>query len=49
VFPLMRNRDWERNAALLRHLDDLRDRVRALEARLGSRGAGDDRTDKSDG
>jgi UDP-3-O-[3-hydroxymyristoyl] glucosamine N-acyltransferase len=30
-FPLMRNRDWERNAALLRHLDELRDRIRRLE------------------
>lgn len=33
-FPLMRNRDWERNAAALRHLDELRERVRKLEARL---------------
>lgn len=32
VFPFMRNRDWERNAALLRHLDDLRARIRRLEA-----------------
>jgi UDP-3-O-[3-hydroxymyristoyl] glucosamine N-acyltransferase len=31
-FPLMKNRDWERNAAVLRQLDDLRDRVRQLEA-----------------
>jgi len=31
VFPIMRNRDWERNAALLRHLVELRDRVRRLE------------------
>ncbi len=34
VFPIMRNRDWERNAALLRHLVELRDRIRRLEARL---------------
>src|SRR5258706_1647502 len=33
VFPFMRNRDWERNAAALRHLDELRDRLRKLEAR----------------
>ena len=33
-FPLMTNRDWERNAAALRHLQELRGRVRALEARL---------------
>jgi UDP-3-O-[3-hydroxymyristoyl] glucosamine N-acyltransferase len=33
-FPLMKNRDWERNAALLRHLDQLRERLRKLEARL---------------
>jgi UDP-3-O-[3-hydroxymyristoyl] glucosamine N-acyltransferase len=32
-FPLMSNRDWERNAAALRHLQELRARVRALEAR----------------
>jgi UDP-3-O-[3-hydroxymyristoyl] glucosamine N-acyltransferase len=32
-FPLMTNRDWERNAAALRHLQELRSRVRALEAR----------------
>jgi UDP-3-O-[3-hydroxymyristoyl] glucosamine N-acyltransferase len=31
VFPIMRNRDWERNAALLRHLVELRDRLRRLE------------------
>ncbi len=31
VFPFMPNRQWERNAALLRHLDELRDRLRQLE------------------
>jgi UDP-3-O-[3-hydroxymyristoyl] glucosamine N-acyltransferase len=30
-FPLMKNRDWERAAALIRQLDDLRDRLRQLE------------------
>jgi len=28
---MMRNRDWERNAALVRHLVDLRNRIRRLE------------------
>jgi UDP-3-O-[3-hydroxymyristoyl] glucosamine N-acyltransferase len=36
VFPIMRNRDWERNAALLRHLVELRERVRRLEKRAGA-------------
>ncbi len=36
VFPFMRNREWEHNAAALRHLDELRDRVRKLEARARS-------------
>ncbi|MGB2818098.1 MAG: UDP-3-O-(3-hydroxymyristoyl)glucosamine N-acyltransferase [Burkholderiaceae bacterium] len=31
-FPLMKNRDWERAAAIIRNLDDLRDRLRQLEA-----------------
>jgi len=34
VFPHMPNRDWERNAAVVRHLDDLRTRLRRLERRL---------------
>jgi UDP-3-O-[3-hydroxymyristoyl] glucosamine N-acyltransferase len=36
VFPFMSNRDWERNAALVRHLRELRERIRNLENRLGS-------------
>ena len=36
VFPFMVNRDWERNAAVVRHLRELRERLRALESRLGS-------------
>ncbi|MCS6944564.1 MAG: UDP-3-O-(3-hydroxymyristoyl)glucosamine N-acyltransferase [Sutterellaceae bacterium] len=32
VFPFMPNRQWERNAALVRHLHELRDRLRRLEA-----------------
>ncbi len=39
VFPLMNHRDWERNAAALRHLDELRDRVRALERQLDTKGS----------
>lgn len=34
LFPLMTNRDWERNAAALRQLAELRERIRRLEARL---------------
>jgi UDP-3-O-[3-hydroxymyristoyl] glucosamine N-acyltransferase len=33
-FPLMKNRDWERAAAIIRNLDDLRDRLRKLETQL---------------
>ena len=36
VFPFMANRDWERNAAVVRHLRELRERLRALEGRRGS-------------
>jgi UDP-3-O-[3-hydroxymyristoyl] glucosamine N-acyltransferase len=32
IFPFMRNREWERNAVILRHLDELRERIRRLEA-----------------
>lgn len=38
IFPLMSNRQWERSAAVLRHLDELRDRVRQLETQLKDRG-----------
>jgi UDP-3-O-[3-hydroxymyristoyl] glucosamine N-acyltransferase len=41
-FPLMTNREWERNAAALRHLQELRSRVRALEAQLNDERAKDD-------
>jgi UDP-3-O-[3-hydroxymyristoyl] glucosamine N-acyltransferase len=34
-FPIMNNRDFERAAALVRRLDDLRRRVRALESKAG--------------
>jgi UDP-3-O-[3-hydroxymyristoyl] glucosamine N-acyltransferase len=30
--PLMKNRDWQRTAVILRNLDDLRDRLRQLES-----------------
>ncbi len=40
VFPMMRNRDWERNAALVRHLVELRDRIRRLESRLAGPSGG---------
>jgi len=37
-FPIMKNRDWERAAAIVRQLEDLRRRVRELEAaRRGER------------
>jgi UDP-3-O-[3-hydroxymyristoyl] glucosamine N-acyltransferase len=41
-FPLMTNHEWERNAAVLRHLQQLRSRVRSLEARLKQHGAEDE-------
>ncbi len=37
-FPIMKNRDWERTAAIIRHLDELRRRIRELEA--AARGEG---------
>ena len=36
IFPFMTNHEWERNAPVVRHLRELRDRIRALESRLGS-------------
>jgi UDP-3-O-[3-hydroxymyristoyl] glucosamine N-acyltransferase len=41
VFPFMPNRDWERNAALVRHLTELRARLRRLEHPLGPATAAD--------
>ncbi len=32
IFPLQSNRDWERSAVLIKQLDDMRARIRALEA-----------------
>jgi len=37
IFPFMSNRQWERSAVLVRHLDELRERVRTLEAHLRTR------------
>ncbi len=39
AFPAINHTDWNRSAALLRHLDKLRDRVRALEATIEQGGA----------
>jgi UDP-3-O-[3-hydroxymyristoyl] glucosamine N-acyltransferase len=41
-FPFMLNRDWERNAAVVRHVDDLRRRLRALEQQMKGAAAGGD-------
>jgi UDP-3-O-[3-hydroxymyristoyl] glucosamine N-acyltransferase len=34
-YPAQENAQWEKNAVMVRHLDRLRDRVRALEKQLG--------------
>ena len=34
VFPLMKNREWERSAVLVKQLDDLRSRIKTIEAEL---------------
>jgi UDP-3-O-[3-hydroxymyristoyl] glucosamine N-acyltransferase len=39
-YPITRNAEWERNAALLRNLPALRDRIRALERALKVLGGG---------
>jgi UDP-3-O-[3-hydroxymyristoyl] glucosamine N-acyltransferase len=31
-FPMMKNRDWQRAAAIIRQLDEMRDRLRKLES-----------------
>jgi UDP-3-O-[3-hydroxymyristoyl] glucosamine N-acyltransferase len=43
IYPFMRNREWERNAVLLRHLDELRERIRRLEASVRAQPAESDR------
>jgi UDP-3-O-[3-hydroxymyristoyl] glucosamine N-acyltransferase len=39
AFPAVENADWNRSAALLRNIDKLRDRIKALEVNLQSKGA----------
>ena len=41
MFPFDDNESWARNTALVRHLSELADRVRALEKRLGRKESGD--------
>jgi UDP-3-O-[3-hydroxymyristoyl] glucosamine N-acyltransferase len=37
VFPLQSNRDWERSAVLIKQLDDLRHRIKALESKTSDK------------
>jgi UDP-3-O-[3-hydroxymyristoyl] glucosamine N-acyltransferase len=41
IYPAEAHADWARNTAVVRHLADLRNRVRALEARIKSKENGD--------
>ncbi|WP_296654343.1 UDP-3-O-(3-hydroxymyristoyl)glucosamine N-acyltransferase [Paraburkholderia sp.] len=41
AFPAVDNADWNKSAALLRNIDKLRDRIRALEAALPAKPQGD--------
>jgi len=41
-YPITRNAEWERNAALLRNLPTLREKIRTLERALKALGSGDD-------
>jgi UDP-3-O-[3-hydroxymyristoyl] glucosamine N-acyltransferase len=43
IYPFMLNRDWERSAAVLRHLDELRERIRHLEASVRAQQTESDR------
>jgi UDP-3-O-[3-hydroxymyristoyl] glucosamine N-acyltransferase len=43
IYPFMLNREWERSAVLLRHLDELRERIRRLEASVRAQRTGSDR------
>jgi UDP-3-O-[3-hydroxymyristoyl] glucosamine N-acyltransferase len=43
IYPFMLNRDWERSAAVLRHLDELRERIRRLEANVRAKQTEPDR------
>ncbi|WP_233863196.1 UDP-3-O-(3-hydroxymyristoyl)glucosamine N-acyltransferase [Paraburkholderia adhaesiva] len=41
AFPAVDNADWNKSAALLRNIDKLRDRIRALEAAVAAKPQGD--------
>jgi UDP-3-O-[3-hydroxymyristoyl] glucosamine N-acyltransferase len=41
AFPAVDNADWNKSAALLRHIDKLRDRIRALETAVAAKPQGD--------
>ncbi|HTH60294.1 MAG TPA: UDP-3-O-(3-hydroxymyristoyl)glucosamine N-acyltransferase [Paraburkholderia sp.] len=41
AFPAVDHADWNRSAALMRNLDKLRDRIKALEAALGQKSQGE--------
>lgn len=41
AFPAVDNADWNKSAALLRNIDKLRDRIRALEASVAAKPQGD--------
>jgi UDP-3-O-[3-hydroxymyristoyl] glucosamine N-acyltransferase len=43
IYPFMLNRAWERSAAVVRHLDELRERIRQLEASVRAQQTGSDR------
>jgi UDP-3-O-[3-hydroxymyristoyl] glucosamine N-acyltransferase len=34
-FPMMKNRDWQRAAVIIRKLDEMRERLRKLESERG--------------
>jgi UDP-3-O-[3-hydroxymyristoyl] glucosamine N-acyltransferase len=41
AFPAVDHADWNKSAALLRNIDKLRDRIRALEAAVAAKPQGD--------
>jgi UDP-3-O-[3-hydroxymyristoyl] glucosamine N-acyltransferase len=45
VYPLAPNREWLKNAAHIRHLDRMDERIRALEKQLAAREEGAARPD----
>jgi UDP-3-O-[3-hydroxymyristoyl] glucosamine N-acyltransferase len=38
AFPAVPNADWNKSAAIMRNLDKMRDRIKALETALGDAG-----------